>query len=130
MKKLVLVSALIMFVGLAWGQATNGPWVLLQEYQKVKIYRSYGNCNGQLTVLLKVVNGNSKSVSVSFDSAFSLSGNLIPVELKKNYTVAASSTFGGDCSTEDTKINPYDYVTTIELGVCDYIIQNLKIVRL
>lgn len=130
MKKLVLITALIVFVGLAWGQTTTGPWVLLQEQQNVKIYRSYGECNGQLTVLLKIVNGNGNAVSVAFDSAFNLSGNLLPVDLKKNYTVAASSTHGGDCTTDDAKINPYNYVSTIQMGVSDYIIQNLKIVQL
>lgn len=130
MKKLVLITALIALVGLAWGQTTTGPWVLLQEQQNVKIYRSYGECNGQLTVLLKIVNGNGNAVSVAFDSAFNLSGNLLPVDLKKNYTVAASSTHGGDCTTDDAKINPYNYVSTIQMGVSDYIIQNLKIVQL
>ena len=130
MKKLVLITALIALVGLAWGQNTTGPWVLLQEQQQVKIYRSYGECNGQLTVLLKIVNGNSNAVSVAFDSAFNLSGNLLPVELKKNYMVPAGSTHGGDCTTDDAKINPYNYVSTIQMGVSDYIIRNLKIVQL
>jgi len=130
MKKLLLITALIAFAGLVWGQTSTGPWVLLQEQQNVRIYRSYGECDGQLTVFLKVVNSNSNPVSVSFDSAFNLSGNVLPVELKKSYTVAASSTHGGDCSLEDTKINPYRYVSAIQMGVSDYIIQNLKIVQL
>lgn len=129
MKKLVLMTALIALVSFVWGQSSTGPWVLLQEQQQVKIYRSYGECNGQLTVLLKVVNESSKSVSVTFDSAFNLSGNILPVELKKNYTVAANSSHGGDCTAEDAKINPYQYVTSIQMGVSDYIIQNLKILQ-
>ena len=129
MKKLMLITALIALAGFAWGQTTTGPWVLLQEQQNVRIYRSYGECDGQLTVFLRVVNSNSKPVSVSFDSAFNLSGNVLPVELKKSYTVAASSTHGGDCSSEDAKINPYQYVTSIQMGVSDYIIQNLKILQ-
>lgn len=130
MKKLVLIIALLALVGLAWGQNSTGPWVLLQEQQNVRIYRSYGECNGQLTVLLKVENGNNSAVQVSFDSAFVISGNTIQVSLPKSYIVPANSTLGGDCATETMKVNPYNYVTTIMAGVSDYIIQNLKTVQL
>jgi len=130
MKKIVLITALIALVGLAWGQSNMGPWILIGDQNNVKIYRSYSTCNGDLAVMLRVENSNSIPVAVSFNSAFNLSGSILPINLPKQYVVAAKETIGGDCSAGDMKINPNNYVTTIQIGVSDYIIQNLKIVQL
>lgn len=96
----------------------------------MKIFRSYSTCDGELKVLLKIENNNSSQVTVSFDSAFDLGTSIFATDHTMQFTIPASTTLGGSCADQNFMVNPYDYVTTIQVGVSDYIIQNLQIVQL
>lgn len=96
----------------------------------MKIYRSYSSCEGELKVLLKIENNNTSQVTVSFDSAFDLSGSVFTTDHSMQFSIPAMTTLGGNCTDQNLSVNPYDYVTAIQLGVSDYIIQNLQIVQL
>lgn len=111
-------------------QTTYGPWILLQEQNEVKIYRSYSTCDGELKVLLKIENNNGSQVTVSFDSAFNMSGIVFETDHSMQFTIPAATILGGSCADQNLSVNPYDYVTNIQIGVSDYIIQNLQIVQL
>ncbi len=96
----------------------------------MKIFRSYSTCDGELKVLLKIENTNNSQVTVSFVSAFDLVGSIYETDHTMHFTIPASTTLGGNCADQNLSVNPYDYVTTIQVGVSDYIIQNLQIVQL
>ncbi len=120
----------MVFAGSLLAQTNYGPWMLIQEQDNVKIFRSYSTCDGELKVLLKIENTNNTEVSVSFDSAFDLSGSILTTDQTKQYSIPALTTLEGNCTDLNLSVNPYDYVTTIQVGVSDYIIQNLQIVQL
>jgi hypothetical protein len=130
MKKIFIIISLMVFAGSLLAQTNYGPWILLKEQSNVKIYRSYSSCDGELKVLLKIENNNGSQVAINFDSAFDLSGTLIDTDHSMQFTIPASTTLGGSCADQNFSVNPYDYVTTIQVGVSDYIIQNLQIVQL
>jgi hypothetical protein len=120
----------MVFAGSLLAQTNYGPWMLIQEQDNVKIFRSYSTCDGELKVLLKIENNNTSQVTVSFDSAFDLSGAVFTTDHSMQFSIPAMTTLGGSCTDQNFSVNPYDYVTTIQVGVSDYIIQNLQIVQL
>ncbi len=130
MKKILLIISLMFFAGSLPAQTNYGPWILLQEQENVKIHRSYSSCDGELRVLLKIENTGASEITVSFDSAFNLNGTVFETDHSLQFTIPAGTTLGGNCADQSLSVNPYDYVTSIQLGVSDYIIQNLQIVQL
>ncbi len=130
MKKILLLISLMFFAGSLLAQTNYGPWILLKEKDNVIIHRSYSSCEGELKVLLKIENTSASQVTVSFNSAFDLNGSIIKTDHSLQFTIPAGTTLGGNCADHSLSVNPFDYVTAIQLGVSDYIIQNLQIVQL
>lgn len=127
MKRFLIAISLIFLSAGIFAQDNYGPWTLLQEQNNVKVYRSYASCDGDLMVVLKIENNNGSQVSVSFDSAFNLSGNLFETDHSIQMIIPAAATSGGSCDDQNLSLNPYNFVSSIQLGVSDYIIQNLQI---
>lgn len=131
MKKILLIIiSLMIFAGSLLAQTNYGPWILLQEQDNVKIHRSYSSCEGELRILLKIENTGASDITVSFDSAFNLDGTVFETDHSLQFTIPAGTTLGGNCANQGLSVNPYEYVTSIQLGVSDYIVQNLQIVQL
>jgi hypothetical protein len=116
----------------SWGQGAGTPstdkWILLQSKDNVKVFRNYKMCDGNQMVFLKIENSTEKRVTVSWKSQFQIAGLKIPADKNFSLTVEAHSTLSGDCSKEVLSLNPYLYVSVVEEGKCDYIIQDLNIV--
>ncbi len=125
MKRILFIISMLVFSGNLMAQTSFGPWILIQEQNNVKISRSYSSCDGEIKVLLKIENNNTSQVSVKFDSAFNLNGSVFNTDHSKQITIPALTTVGGNCADQNLSVNPYNYVTTIQMGVSDYIIQNL-----
>ncbi len=134
MKRYLLIFAMLLGAVCSWGQVTGisstDKWILIQNKDNVKVFRNYKMCDGKQMVFLKIENGTAKRVTVSWKSQFQISGLKIPADKNFSLTVEANSTLSGDCSKEVLSLNPYLYVSVVEEGKCDYVIQDLNIVIL
>lgn len=107
---------------------SGDEWTLLQNKDNVKIFRTYKYCNGNEKVVLKIENNNTSKVRVSWKSLFQLSdAHNTPIDKNFSMIVEPKSTLVGDCSQDVLSVNPYQYVSTLEEGKCDYMIQDFNI---
>jgi len=106
---------------------TNEHWIFLEQSENIEIYYRYSTCDNTPALQFQVVNNNDHPIFVSWATEIILNETAIPVDTRISLELEANSTVSGNCDYTLLSLNPYDYVSVIQVGETACSINNLKI---